>query len=606
MCCETSALHASHAEERMRMGNGISWLHLTDLHCGSNGFADSWGSVRSKMWPDLLSLVEKLDGELDLVLFTGDLTQSATAAQFNQLNGFLDELWALFKKAGCSPRLFAVPGNHDLSRPSGVVLQGSPYNELKDSWAKPYHQKAFWAAKPSESRKLVRKAFANYAAWWDGLGDDRKLKSDHAGLLPGDLSATYKKDGITLGLVGLNSAFLQLSDDIEEDDGVLDIRPVQLNAACGPKGAAPWIDAHDVSFLLTHHPATWLVDGGSHFVTDVCEGPDRFALHLFGHMHEQRVAELSIQGGQPRRTIQGAALFSPQPWGSSARPRLVSGYSAGRLTKQGTGYAYSLLPRVRERLGGEFRMVKDNSFEYDSPVHEATRLRRIRTRGAATDTSEDVLAASLADKFTGIAALAGPPRYTDVHDFLKNWLKQYGPRVGPIRVKNIAFDMQHTFPCLQAISEKPWPHPIEWRTVFIDHQQNKFLEELKHDDEITTDMARENERRVLALLRDKAANLAAHQVTIDARAYCDLPPMHGFMVNDSALIVGVCVLHNGRVRSSPYMVFLVNGEDSNLNAEIAKDMCDMFTGWFDAHWASGRPIQPTSTVAPSQPQKVFP
>ncbi len=588
------------------MGNGISWLHLTDLHCGSKGFADNWGSVRSKMWPDLLSLIEKLDGELDLVLFTGDLTQSATAAQFTQLNEFLDELWGQFNKAGCSPKLFAVPGNHDLSRPSGNVLDGSPYNDLKNSWAQSHVQKAFWAAKPSASRKLVHKAFANYTAWWDALAADKKLKADHTGLLPGDLSATYKKNGITLGLVGLNSAFLQLEDNINEGDGVLDVRPEQLNAACGPKGAAPWIDAHDVSFLLTHHPATWLVDGGSRFVTEVCEGPDRFALHLFGHMHEKRVSELSIQGGQPRRTIQGAALFSLETWGGSARPRLVNGYSAGRLIKQGKGYAYALLPRVRETVGGAFRMVKDSSFEYDSPAHEATRLRRIRARGAATDTGEDVLTASLTDKFTGIAALAGPPRYTDVHDFLKDWLKQYGHRIGPIHVKNIAFDMQHTFPCLLAISEKSWPNSIKWETVFIDHQQSKFQEELKHDPEITISMARENEQRVQTLLRNKSTTLSDHQVTIDVRAYSDLPPMHGFMVNDSALIVGLCLHYNGRVQSSPYMVFLVNGEESNLNAEIATEMCDMFTGWFNAHWASGRPILPAQSVASSEHPKAFP
>lgn len=586
------------------MANGISWIHLTDLHCGSKGFADSWGLVRSKMWPDLLSLIKKLDGELDLVLFTGDLTQSATAAQFNDLNAFLDELWALFAQAGCSPKLLAVPGNHDLVRPSGELLQSSPYNELKDSWAKPYHQKAFWAAKPvSESRKLVRKAFANYAAWWNGLADGRKLKADHEGVLPGDLSATFTKDGITLGLVGLNSAFLQLGDGIEEDDGVLDIRPAQLNAACGPKGAAAWIDAHDVNFLLTHHPATWLVDGGSHFVNDVCEGPDRFALHLFGHMHEQRVAELSIQGGQPRRTIQGAALFSLEPWGGSARPRLIAGYSAGRLIKQGTGYGYALLPRLRAQVGGEFRMVKDTSFEYDSPAHEATRWRRIRRRGVAPDAGEDVLVTSLADAFSGIAALAGPPRYTDVHDFLKDWLKQYGHRVGSIRVKNIAFDMQHTFPCLQAISGKSWPHGIEWRTVFIDHLQSKFVDELKSDDEVTIDMAQANERRLLALLRDKRVKLAEHKVAIDARAYCDLPPIHGFLVNDNALIVGVCMLENGRVRTSPYMVFLMNGEDNNLDAETAKDMRDMFASWFDSHWLSGRPIQPAAAVHSSEPPK---
>jgi len=574
------------------MANGISWLHLTDLHWGSGGFADSWGSVRSKMGSDLQGLIEKLGGELDLVLFTGDLTQSATAEQFEGLNGFLDDLWALFKEIGCSPKLFAVPGNHDLVRPSGPELQDVPYNLLKDSWSKEYHQKSFWNVNAqSPSRDLVQRMFANYAAWWNAL-DGKKLQG-HAGILPGDLSATFEKDGIKLGLVGLNSSFLQMRDGIEETHGTLDVRPSQLNAACGPKGASAWIDAHDVCFLMTHHPASWLVDGGSDFVTEICNGPDRFALHLFGHMHEQRAAELSIQGGQPRRTVQGASLFSKEPWGhgTQRRTRLVSGYSAGRLIRQGSGYAYALLPRTWQQVGGANGMTRDPSFDYDSILHDATRLRPIHRRLTGTKPDAGVLVSSLAVSFSGVAALAGPPRYTDVHDFLKEWLKTYGHRVGSIRVKNIAFDMQHTFPCLQAIAARPWPQGIEWRTLFLNHKESRLHEVLKNDEDVTLDMAQANEKRLLAMLQKKERTLAANKIEIDARAYDEIPVMHGFLVNDSALIVGVCMVDDACVKSSPYMVFLLDGENSGTDAETARDMRDMFSRWFDSHWDSGRKIR---------------
>ena len=592
------------------MGNGISWLHLTDLHCGSKGFADHWGSVRSKMWPDLEHLIEQLDGDLDLVLFTGDLTQMAAVNQFKMLNDFLDELWELFdRKTSRPPKLVAVPGNHDLVRPSGAVLHRSHYHDLKDSWAKPHVQAAFWKTKPvSDTRKLVRRAFANYEAWWNALGS-RRLAPAHVGLLPGDHSATFKKDGIALGLLGLNSAFLQLGDGIEEGDGVLDVRVVQANAACGPDGVSKWVDAHNVCFLLTHHPATWLAEGGRTFVNDVCDGPDRFALHLFGHMHEQRSTETSVQSGEPRRMLQGASMFSLEKWvaDGARKDRLVNGYSAGRLVRQGTGYAYALWPRVREKVGGGFHMIKDPTYRYESPAHEATSLRKIASRRTAADATNDVLVNSLADAFPGVAALTGPPRYADVHDFIKDWLKEYGHKVGRIRIKNIALDMQHTFPCLEHISEKSWPHGIEWRTVFIDHQQGRFARDLHNDRKVTPTMAQESELRLVDLLRDKETELPVKRVTIDARAYDDLPPMHGFLVNDSALIVGVCMLDNGRMRTTPYMIFLMNGEERNLDAETAKGMRDLFTSWFEAHWASGRRIQPGPDVAaPSEPPKASP
>lgn len=583
------------------MANGISWLHLTDLHWGSGSFADSWGSARSKMGADLHGLIEKLGGELDLVLFTGDLTQSASVEQFAGLDAFLDELWALFKGEGCDPKLFAVPGNHDLVRPSGAELQDVAYNLLKDSWSKDFHQKSFWnEAAASPSRDLVRRMFANYAAWWERQAD-RRLQ-DHAGLLPGDLSASFVKDGLRLGLVGLNSAFLQMRDGIEESDGVLDVCPSQLNAACGSKGADAWIDAHDLCFLLTHHPASWLVDGGGEFVSEVCNGPERFALHLFGHMHEQRCAELSIQGGQPRRTVQGASLFSKEPWlsGIQRRTRLVSGYSAGRLVRQGSGYAYSLLPRIRQQVGGAYTMVRDPSFEYDSTLHDATRPRPIRPRQVAGGPDAGVLVSSLAVSFGGVAALAGPPRYTDVHDFLKDWLKTYGHRVGQICVKNIAFDMQHTFPCLQTIAARLWPQGIEWRTLFLDHTQERLQHALRSDEEVTLDMAKANERRLSSLLDKKKSELAKNKVVIDARAYSEIPVMHGFLVNDSALIVGICMPDDGYVRTSPYMVFLYDGENSSTDAETALDMRTMFSSWFDRHWTAGRAIHAVP-VPPAQP-----
>ena len=572
------------------MGNGISWLHLSDLHYGSSGFLSGWGSVRSLMWMDLRGLINKLDGELDLVLFTGDLTQSATPEQFDGLRKFLEELWHFFETEKCRPKLFAVPGNHDLVRPTGAALKGVPYNLLRDSWQKDYVQKDFWdRGAASDARELVRKAFANYATWWAKPGFPKVETDVRDGILPGDLTATFEKDGIRLGLAGMNSAFLQMRDGIREDDGVLDMRPEQLHAACNADGAARWVDSHDVCFLLTHHPVTWLVDGGDPFVKEVCDGPGRFALHLFGHMHEQRVAELSVQGGQPRRTLQGASLFSLEPWGDepNQRKRLVSGYSVGRLVRRGAGYAYSMFPRIQIEAGGQSRIEKDPSFEYDSPAHESTRWKQMKARRIDPSGGE-VLATTIAQEFRLVAALAGPPRYTDVHEFLKGLLKRHGAALGPVQVKNIAFDMQHTYPCLQAICERSWPQGIHWRTVFIDHEQDHLSKALRNDVEIKLDTARDNEQRLSKLVRAKAKELAANKIKLDARAYDDLPSMHGFLVNERVLIVGICMLEKLRIRTSPYMVFLLEGEDSNVDPAISKEMIEMFSAWFDSHWSSGR------------------
>ena len=61
----------------------LSWLHLTDFH---QGMADQdwlWPNMQERFYEDL----EYLHGECgpwDLVLFTGDLTQSGLAEEFAQ------------------------------------------------------------------------------------------------------------------------------------------------------------------------------------------------------------------------------------------------------------------------------------------------------------------------------------------------------------------------------------------------------------------------------------------------------------------------------------------------------------------------------------------
>jgi hypothetical protein len=46
--------------------------------------------------------------------------------------------------------------------------------------------------------------------------------------------------------------------------------------------------------------------------------PARFALHLFGHMHEPSLRSLAEGGADARRRLQGCSLFSNEPWGEAS------------------------------------------------------------------------------------------------------------------------------------------------------------------------------------------------------------------------------------------------------------------------------------------------
>lgn len=96
------------------MSETIRWLHLTDLHVGIKDEDWLWPGMREKFRDDLVSIHDRA-GPWDLVLFTGDLVQKGT--EYARLDEVLNDIWTWFGELGCSPKLLAVPGNHDLKRP---------------------------------------------------------------------------------------------------------------------------------------------------------------------------------------------------------------------------------------------------------------------------------------------------------------------------------------------------------------------------------------------------------------------------------------------------------------------------------------------------------
>jgi hypothetical protein len=61
----------------------ISWLHLTDFHQGMQDQDWLWPNFRERFLLDLERICKECNS-LDLVLFTGDLTQKGSIDEFNK------------------------------------------------------------------------------------------------------------------------------------------------------------------------------------------------------------------------------------------------------------------------------------------------------------------------------------------------------------------------------------------------------------------------------------------------------------------------------------------------------------------------------------------
>ncbi|MCP4701304.1 MAG: NACHT domain-containing protein, partial [Gammaproteobacteria bacterium] len=348
----------------------FNWLHLTDLHLGMDGQSHLWPNIREQFFDDLETL-HRHCGPWDTVLFTGDFVQKGTAEEFSKLDGLLNELWDRLQTLGSEPVLLAVPGNHDLARPdpkSSAVILLDMWNKLPD-----IQKELFWKEPDSERRTLINHAFANYLNWRDDSTLPGSLKM-RPGLLPGDFSATWEDRGLRIGIVGLNTAFLQLTGAADYK-GRLAWDARQFHAACGGDGAE-WVKQHHACLLLTHQPPEWLNPTCAKEVYAEINPAGRFAVHFFGHMHDNLVRGESSGGGAVRHLWQGSSLFGLEQYDDKKDRR--HGYAAGRIEVQKNAAYIRHWPRkaVYDAVNG-WRFAPDHESCLLNKKDEGTRRERI-------------------------------------------------------------------------------------------------------------------------------------------------------------------------------------------------------------------------------------
>jgi predicted MPP superfamily phosphohydrolase len=328
----------------------LTILHLTDLHRGLGGYANViYPNVEQILLVDLRKMYEKT-GPWDLVCFTGDLVQSGggkdgKGKEFEQLDMVLDRLWDEFGTSDPKPHLLTVPGNHDLQWPNA---SRSEVKLLKQWRRDPKIQASFWHDKTSDYRGVVEEALTFYKAW-EEKNRFRSIQVQR-GLLPGDFCLTFEKEGWKVGIVGLNTTFLQLGSGPHE--GKLALHPAQLAAFHGDRYAR-WFQDHHFCLLLTHHPPEWLTPEAQEEYSANIASPGRFLAHLCGHLHEDWSEDVAISGAPRPRLLRGASLFGLEYFGKGKKQIQRShGYGILRFDLDPAGSTWRRWPRSGFKLRG--------------------------------------------------------------------------------------------------------------------------------------------------------------------------------------------------------------------------------------------------------------
>jgi len=251
----------------------VVWLHLSDWHQKTSDDFDR-SIVLQALLRDIenrASINRRLE-RVDFAVFSGDVAHGGKAAEYRVAKDrFLDPV---LQKSGVDPkRLFIVPGNHDLDRSRFDLLPGdltSPIDEAKT-------QK--WLG-DDEKLDSALKPFKDYRAFAAAYMDQER--PDHAAI------ARFDVEGVTVGLLGLNSAWMSARNVVVKDgkEEIVDYGHLVVGEPQVRSGLEYVADAQ-LRIAVAHHPISWLTEFDRGRTNDALKP----AAHLLltGHQHDQRV-----------------------------------------------------------------------------------------------------------------------------------------------------------------------------------------------------------------------------------------------------------------------------------------------------------------------------
>ena len=328
-------------------------LFLSDLHWSIKD-RDRWNILEGNFFSSLKQAIKDA-GPIDLIIFGGDLVNTGAPEEYegkHSVETFLNRLKKAASLEGVEVPFLVVPGNHDVRRPFGPKPGDS---ELKQFLLE-QQKHAFESNSPQCG--FIQDAFSNFSKWSNNFINEQTEKvlahSQYTkGVLPGDFSCSISKGNFRVGIVGLNSTYLQLHEG--KFKKLLHVDRKQLLQITG-ENCDHWMTSNDLNILVTHHPSSWFNSDSEKSFNEEIFNPKWFGVHLHGHMHE---AVWNLRAASPASAHQ--YIFQS--------PSLLSSKSVehedGRMTERISGYC--ILQFCEESDSVSLRMRPRN---LDSGGHE--------------------------------------------------------------------------------------------------------------------------------------------------------------------------------------------------------------------------------------------
>jgi hypothetical protein len=122
---------------------------------------------------------------------------------------------------------------------------------------------------------------------------------------------------------------------------------------------------------------------------------------------------------------------------------------------------------------------------------------------------------------------------------------------------------------------------LKWLCLMIDPESAEMVE--ADSPSVSRDAARQAMTKIRQMLSQAKvqAQLKSRNLEFECRAYCELPRMHGFSVQDHALLLSMCDIdQDGKLDATSTPYFRFNAKDAAHSQHVI--VC--FQNWFDYRW----------------------
>jgi hypothetical protein len=284
---------------------------------------------------------------------------------------------------------------------------------------------------------------------------------------------------------------------------------------------------------------------------------------------------------------------------SSAVPRDNVVFELGLfMSHLGLKRAFPMVPRGRVKILSD--LAGFQPIVYDEP-EDAAELKALIvkeqnkiTRGAQVAKLKEMLSTALAgpiDQIRSILRTQGPNKVgvvsaiawnvSDVGSQLRKVINAAAEGGSQVSICHLALDMAEFWKALvdEILHERNTLRNIEWRCLMID-PESPAIKDLASFSVDAATAARKIEN-MADFMRSNAEMLTARDVRFVCRLYQDPPIMHGFLVNEVALLWSMCNIQDRQLdgENTPYWRF-----EAAREGLLSCHPANSFRNWFDYFW----------------------